>query len=75
MSTQFGFILGFCAALYAIVFMKQKKDSKKLKDGFKGISVFINFLIIDKDEAIQHGVEGRFTPQALDEHIYVIFKC
>jgi hypothetical protein len=59
MSTAFGFFLGFAAALYAIVFMKQKKDKKSSNNDFKGVSVFINYLIIDKDKAIQQGVEGK----------------
>lgn len=60
MSTSFGFVLGVIAAVFGLVFMKQKKDDKKksANDGFKGISVFINFCIIDKEEAIQNGVEG-----------------
>jgi len=59
MSTSFGFVLGVIAALYAMVFMKQKKDKKKSGNDFNGISVFINFLIVDKEEAIQQGVEGN----------------
>lgn len=54
-----GFVLGFCASLYLMIFMRQKKDEKNSKNDFQGISVFINFTIIDKDEAIQQGVEDK----------------
>ena len=53
-----GVFLGIAATLYAIVFMKQKSEKDKLKSGITGISIFINFLIVDKEKAIQQGVEG-----------------
>lgn len=61
MSFGFGVILGIAATLYAMVFMKQKSEKEKLKSGFKGISIFINFLIVDKEKAIQQGVEGKIS--------------
>lgn len=68
MSFGFGVILGIAATLYAMVFMKQKSEKEKLKSGFKGISIFINFLIVDKEKAIQQGVEGT-SPLHVPESI------
>lgn len=61
MSFVFGIILGFVAALYAIVHMKQKSEKDKMKSGISGVSIFINFLIVDKEKAIQQGVEDKVS--------------
>ena len=68
MSTTVGFVLGFCVALYLLVFLKQKKEKNKSDNAFRGISVFINFLIISKDEAIKQGVEGKC-------HLYCLMRA
>lgn len=59
MSFAFGVFFGIAVTLFVVIFIKQKSDKKKSKNDFKGISVFINFLIVDKEKAVQQGVEGK----------------
>lgn len=44
-----------------IVVMKEKKKSQSSNNEFKGISIFINFLILDKDRAVKGAVEEKIS--------------
>jgi hypothetical protein len=54
-----GLLAGIVLCLYFLVIVKQKKAKNNKSNSVNGQAIYLNFIILDKNEAVQTGVEQK----------------